>query len=151
MSILEPLHQLDIPEPPEVVVEADGEIVGITEEGAKGLRRILAQNVVATNGKGSVVQQRLPAGHGGCLFNYLLLLASLYLFATLFGVAGHRALFHRLSEDQIVRQLTIEEEALFDPVLNWHVIRRNLGSSLFSKPIVVTASNGQVKVVPIPG
>src|SRR5207248_7168236 len=150
-SILEPLHQLDIPEPPEVVVEADGEIVGITEEGAKGLRRILAQYVVATNGKGSVVQQRLPAGHGGCLFNHLLLLATLYLFATLFGVAGHRALFHRLSEDQIVRQLTIEEEALFDPVLNYQVTVTRHVSPLLSKAIVVAASNGQVNVVPIPG
>jgi hypothetical protein len=39
---LEPLHQLDIPEPSKVVVETDGEIVGITLVKAIRLRRICA-------------------------------------------------------------------------------------------------------------
>src|SRR5205814_3573903 len=135
----------------EVVVEAARIVIGITLIETELLRRILTQNVVTTNSKGGVVQYRLPAGHGGCLFNYLLLLATLYLFATIFGVACHRALFHWLSEDQIVRQLTIEEEALFDPVLNYQVTVTRHVSPLLSKAIVVAASNGQVNVVPIPG
>src|SRR5205814_4821753 len=118
-------------------------VVAITLEGTERLRRIRAQDVVATQGKGGVVQQRLPARHGGCLFNYFLLLATLYLFAIL-GIARHRVLFHWLSEDQSVRQLTIPEPDRSDPVLHWHVISRGcaaeskFGAPLFSRLIEVT-------------
>ena len=60
---LEPLHQLDVPEPAKVVVKTARIVVGVTVECAKRLRRIRAQDVVATHSKGRVVQQRLPAGH----------------------------------------------------------------------------------------
>src|SRR5436305_1470145 len=153
---LKPLHQLHIPEPAEVVVEAARIVVGITFEGAKGLRRIFAQDVVATNGKPAVVQQRLPARQTSrCLFNGLLaLFAALYLFAIL-GIACHRALFHRLVEDQIVGQLAVEEDTRFDPVLDYAftVIKETaeVVSALFSEPIEVTPSDAQIDVVPIPG
>src|SRR5207248_10868839 len=126
---LEFLHQLDIPEPAEVVVEAARIVIGVTLEGTERLRRILTQDVVATHSKGGVVQQRLPAGHARCrLFNYFLILATLYLFATsLLRVARHRLRFHRLSEDQVVRQLTVHEPDGRDPVLNWHVVRTRDG------------------------
>jgi hypothetical protein len=60
-------------------------------------------------------------------------------------------LFHWLGEDQIVGQLAIEEEALLDPVLNYEVTVTSKVCTLFSKPIVVTASDAEVPVVPIPG
>src|SRR5205085_12123623 len=156
---LEPLHQLDIPEPAKVVVEAARIVVGIAIERAIRLWRICAQNVVATHGKGGVVQQRLPARHARCrLFNYFLILAALYLFGTgLLGVACHRLRFHWLSEDQVVRQLAVHKPDGGDPVLNWLAnigvspSPRNFGSPLLSKPIVVTSSNAEVKVLPIPG
>ena len=45
---------------------------------------------------------------------------SLPLFTSLpsFGIACHRVLFHWLSEDQIVRRLTIPEQGRSDPVLD---------------------------------
>src|SRR5690348_9068542 len=70
---LELLDQLHVPEPPEVVVEAARIVVSITFLEAERFRWIRAQHVVATHSKGGVVQQCLPAGHGGCRrFNYLL-------------------------------------------------------------------------------
>src|SRR5437016_21213 len=156
ISGLEPLHQLDIPKPPEVVVKTARIVVGITFEDTERLRWILAQDVVATDGKPGVVEDRFPAGQPSrCLFNCLLaLFAALYLLAIL-GIACHRALFHRLVEDQIVGQLTIEEDTRFDPVLDYAftVIKETAEviSALFSKPIEVTPSDAQIDVVPIPG
>ena len=152
---LELLDQLHVPEPAEVVVEAARIVIGVTFQETERFRWIRAQHVVATHSKGGVVQQCLPAGHGGGRrFNYFLLLAALYLFAAILGVACHRVLFHWLSEDQIVGQLTIPEPDGPDPVLDdapflgryaAHVV-----VALFPKSIVVTGSCAQAKVVPIP-
>src|SRR5438552_16104492 len=59
---LKPLHQLDIPEPPEVVVEAARIVVGVSFKVSKDLRGVFAQEFVATDGNLSGVCQLLPAG-----------------------------------------------------------------------------------------
>src|SRR5205823_3931892 len=105
------LHQLDIPEPAEVVVKASRIVIRVTLEGTKRLWRILAEDVIAADGVRRVVQQGFPARQSGCgLFDRLLtLFAALYLFSIL-GITCHRMLFHRLGEDQVVGQLTIDED-----------------------------------------